>query len=548
MATPRVSDEELHDDVRAYYDSGGNKSAAARARGLKRETYNDRLRMAQMRLGVKLGKVADGRLLPAGSTAFRLPKRGKIARYVLTSAQNNTHLHPGFNNLLALVDWLNGRDGDSCRLMVGTFSYQTASYGPKAVKRGRFDRCGAHEELWYAPELERFIVDQSVELAPGLVWCGEQNVLPTARHPLTAFEDYNGRKSNIVPHAKVAMESVASMADEATKFNFTTGTVTQMNYIQKKAGILAEQKHSYGALLVEVDSGGNWFVRQLQLGEDDSVMDVGPPGSPGVRVQAGMVTERPVVEVVTWGDIHASEMDPWVRALAWGAGGMLDTLRPRFQFMHDVFSMRARNHHEERDFHRTYAKMAHGENDVQGELNLTADFLAEADREFCETVVVPSNHDRHLDRWLNEADFRKDPANARTFVRLQQRVLDAFDRGERDFNLLEWALRDAGCPDRVRFLALDESFLVRGVEHALHGDLGPNGSRGSTRGLTRLGRPITKGHDHTAAIRDGVYSVGACSLNFPYMSGPTSHSVSHVVQYENGQRAVITMWAGRWRA
>ena len=544
----KVSDEDLLLDVQAYYDNGGNRSEAARSRGLRRATYNDRIRMAQTRLGVVLGKVADGQIEATGSEVRRLPRKGRVARYVLTSVQNNTHIHPAFNNLLALVDWLDGRNGDTCEMLVGTFSYQTTAYGPKAVKMGTFDRVRTYERLWYAPEVERFIVDRSVELAPGLVWCGEQNILPTTRHPLTAFEDYNGRKSNIVPHAKIAMESVASMADEATKLNFTTGTITQRNYIQKRAGILAEQKHSYGAALVEVDHDGNWFVRQLTVAEDDSIMDVGPSGSGGIRVQAGIVTEQRVVAAVNWGDAHVAEMDAWVRRLCWGSGGMLDTTRPRFQFMNDVFSMRSRGHHEERDFHRTYSKMVAGEGGVQDELSMTASFMTEAARDFCETIVVPANHDRHLDRWLNEADFRKDPRNAKTFVRLQYQVLDAMDRGERDFNVLEWALRDAGCPAKARFLTLDESFLVHGVENGLHGDLGPNGSRGSTRALTKMGRPINKGHDHTAAIRDHVFSAGACSLNFPYMKGPNSHSVSHIVTYENGTRAIVTMWGGRWRA
>jgi hypothetical protein len=548
MARRNVSEEELELDVQAYFDCEGNKSEAARARGLQRQTYNDRLRMAQARLGITLGKVADGQIEATESEALKLPKKGHVARYILTSIQNNTRLHPGFNNLVALRDWYDGLKNATCELMVGTFSYQMNAYGPKAVKRGTFDRRRTHESLWYAPEAERYIVDRSVELAPGLVWCGEQNILPTTRHPLTAFEDYNGRKSNIVPHSKIAMESVASMADEATKFNYSTGTVTQRNYIQKRAGILAEQKHTYGALLVEVDAAGNWFVRQLTIADDDSIMDVGPEGCQGLRVQAGFVTKQNVTASIYWGDGHVAEMDEWVRELCWGQDGMVDELEPRHQFVGDVFSMRSRGHHEERDFHRTYAKQAMAENSVQEEIDETAEFLREARRDFCETVIVPGNHDRHLDRWLNEADFRKDPTNAKTFVRLQYELLDAIDRGDEDFNILDWALRDAGCPEDTRFLSLDESFLVHGIENGLHGDLGPNGSRGSTRSLTKLGRPINKGHDHTAAIRDNVFSAGACSLNFAYMKGPNSHSVSHIVTYENGSRAIVTMWGGHWRA
>lgn len=549
MATRKIPDAELQLDVKAYYDCAGNRSEAARSRGLRRATYNDRLKMAEARLDVVLGKrVADGQIHARGSKQRRLPRSGGVARYILTSIQNNTHLHPAFDNLLALRDHLAALPGSSCELIVGTYSYQVSSYGPKAVKRGKFDRHAVHEALWYAPAAEPFIVDESVELAPGLVWCGEQNILPTARHPLTAFEDYNGRKSNIVPHAKVAMESVAAMADEAAKFNYSTGTITQRNYIQKRAGILAEQKHAYGALLVEVDADGNWFVRQLVVGDDDSVMDVGPDGTNGLRAQAGQVTEQPVVTSITFGDVHAAEMDKWVRERCWGPGGMVDELRPRYQFLHDVFSMRSRSHHEADDPHARFRKHVEDEETVEGEVQVTADFLSEAHRDFCETVVVPSNHDRHLTTWLKKADYREDPPNALYFLCLQLETYRAIEKGDRDFSVLEWALRQAGCPRGVRFMGQDESFVVHGVEHGLHGDLGPNGSRGSTRGLTKLGRPLNKGHDHTAAIRDHVYSVGACALRFPYMMGPSSHSVSHVVTYANGSRAIVTMWGGRWRA
>jgi hypothetical protein len=279
----QVTEDKLRLDVEAYYQHNGNKSEAARARGLKRQTYADRLRAAEERLGVTLGKVADGQLEARSWTSRELPAEGHVRRYVLTSAQNNTLLHPAFSNLLALVSFLDGLADGSCELIVGTYSYQVSAYGPKAVKRGTFDRRRANEALWYAPELSPYIVDESVELAPGLVWCGEMNIMPTAPHPLNGLEQYRGRRSLVVPHARMELESVASMADEATKLCYSTGTVTQRNYIQKRAGILAEQRHDYGGVLVEVDHVGNWFVRQLAMAQDGSIMDVGPDGYVGLR-------------------------------------------------------------------------------------------------------------------------------------------------------------------------------------------------------------------------------------------------------------------------
>lgn len=397
------------------------------------------------------------------------------------------------------------------------------------------------------PELAPYILDESVEIAPGLVWCGEMNIIPTAPHPLNGLEQYRGLKSIVVPHARMELESVASMADEATKLCYSTGTVTQRNYIRSVQASWQSSRHDYGGVLVEVDAEGNWFVRQLSVGADGSVADVGPSGTQGVRVVDGQVRWERVTRAVTWGDAYVAEMEHWVRQTCWGPDGMLDQLRPATQFLHDVFSMRSRSHHEAKDPHARFIRHVEGEDTVEDEAQVTADFLCEARREFCETVVVHSNPDRHLSKWLQTADYREDPVNATYFLHLQLETYRAMERGDRDFNPLEFALRGQGCPPDTRFLAKDESFVLLGVEHGLHGDLGPNGSRGSTRNLTKLGRPINKGHDHTASIRDGVFSAGACAVRFPYMLGPSSHSVSHILTYENGTRCLVTMWNGRWR-
>lgn len=559
----KLTDEELQQDVEAYIAHGGNRSAAAKARGLPRMTYNDRLKEAELRLGIRLGKVADGRIEEVQREVWELPPEGKVNRYVFTSIQNNTHLHPGWINLKAYQDWLaEYPTTHSSRFVVGTYSYALDAYGAKAVKRGSWKP--QEDGPWYAREAIEYIVDGRVELAPGLVWCGEMNILPTARHPLTGLDTYNGRNSNIVPHAKIAMESVASMAHEGTKFNWSTGTITQRNYIQKSAGIKAEQGHSYGGLVVEVDHEGNWWVRQLHIDGNGAVYDVGPSGMAtigGVRVVGGQVLPGAQVEAITWGDIHSAEMAPWVRDLAWGNPkdetapqmGMVDWLRPKVQVCHDIFSMRSRGHHEAKDFHATYRKHVDGIDSVQGEVQQCAAWLWDSYREWCKTIVVPSNHDRHLDRWLNEEDPRKDPKNARYHMQLQHAMLDAMDRKDRGFNVLEYALRQEGIPKDIKFLYLDESYVLcrdvdGGIECGLHGDLGAGGSRGSTKGLTRLGRAVTKGHDHKATIMDNVYSVGVCSLDFSYTKGPSAHSISHVVTFENGRRQIITMWEGRWRA
>lgn len=423
-------------------------------------------------------------------------------------------------------------------LIVGTYTYNKSAYGRKSIKRGA--EVDYSEDIWYDEQLVEHIVDERVQLAPGLVWCGELNILPTSLHPLSQMEAYNGRHSNVVPHAKYAMTGIPSIGG-GTKHNYTTGTVTQRNYIQKRIGILSEQYHGYGALLVEVCDDGTWFVRQLQATEEGVIRDL------DLRADHGEVTTGNPISAITWGDIHVRVIDPTVRELAWGDGGMLDTLQPQFQMLHDVLDQRARNHHETRDPIATYRKWQGRTESVSAEVEEVARFIdTEAHRSWCTSVVVPSNHHEALERWLKEADWKTDPVNARFYLEAVLALLD----GERD--VFRWAVERTGLiafPDQVRWLETDESFVVAGVELGQHGHLGLNGARGNHKAFVKLGRPATTGHEHTAGIHLGNWVAGTSTrLRIGYNRGPSSWSYSHVVQYPEGTRAMVTMYNGRWRA
>ena len=230
-----------------------------------------------------------------------LPEKGQIARYILTSAQNNTHVHDAFwKNLVAFAEH------HHAKIMVGTFSYNQNQYGKLSVKRGKAKH--AEKDLWFDPAVEPYINDDKVELAPNLMWCGEMNIQPTEENPLSGFETYAHGASAIFPHTKIEMRSIAVPDGTPVKFNYTTGTVTLMNYIQKKAGLKAEHHHRYGFLIVEVDSDGNWWVRQVAARKNGrTIQDL------NVLVSDGeVVSTNAEVEAITWGDLHAGCAEKWV--------------------------------------------------------------------------------------------------------------------------------------------------------------------------------------------------------------------------------------------
>lgn len=531
--------------IRALEAFEYNKSQAAQRLGIHRATLGKLMKQHDIEPPTDDGKdepVLVGSIeVETKRVKKGVPRRG-IRRYILTSAQNNTLVHPAvWQSLLALAAHYDAE------IMVSRYTYNKSAFGRKAVKPGTHNPEG--NELWYDEAISNYVVDHSVQLAPGIIFCGEMNILPTAVRPLSGFDSYNGRNSSVFPHPKHAMVSIATAKGMGVKFNYTTGTVTQRNYIQKKEGLKAQFHHVYGAVIVEVNSKGNWWVRQLNATDDGEIYDL------DVRVDPdGTITTGNSVEAITWGDIHHAFLDEGVAATAWGTGGMLDTLKPKFQFFHDVLDFRSRMHHDSHNPHQNFWKYANGIDDAKKEVAGVAQFLQETRREWCKSVVCDSNHDNMLNRWLREGDYKEDPKNAVFFLECQLRMYRALEEDEAlNYHLLEDILCEMGV-DGVRFLRADESFIIcpdhsGGIECGMHGHLGANGARGRPLQFTKMGRRANTGHTHSAGIIDGVCTAGLCGqLQMVYNMGPSSWSHTQIVTYPNGKRTLCTYWNGLWRA
>lgn len=438
--------------------------------------------------------------------------------FLITSAQNSTPIHEEFwRNLLAYRRWL------KAELLVGRFVYNVE----KQVADSR-----VRQDAVYCKQIP-LQEQKPYPLAPGLVWHPEMNILPTAVRPLSGLDNYGAGSSAIFPHAKLALESIPTGNRDRTNFNYTTGACTVPHYIQKKAGLKAQFHHITCALIVEVADDGRWWVRQLNADSKGNICDL------TIRVSEGSITQGVAIETISWGDIHGCEIDPEVQTMNWAPdAGIIDWLRPKYQFMHDLLAWCSASHWDRKSFDRRFKRWWSGIT-VEKELTLTAELLGAARRQWCQTVVVNSNHDTHPERWLDEANYQHDLPNAEVFLEAQLARLRSSRAGLNDWQFLPWAMDRAGCV-KAQYLGINDSFVLGGVEYGWHGHLGPNGARGSSANLARACRKVTKGHDHKATIRDGTYSGGVCNTALEYAKGPSSWSVSHVVQYQNRKRAILT--------
>ncbi|WP_282129255.1 hypothetical protein [Roseobacter litoralis] len=520
-----ITPNEAREAVMAY-ESHGSTRLAAEALGISRPALMRRRRKADL-----WGITAHGEVVASQTRSIPAPTSG-VTRFILTAAQSNTKVHAAlWENINALADHY------GAEIMVGRIRYNhtAAQVGQEVTKRA------ADESLWYDAALEPYFSDERIEIAPGLLWVGDMNIIPTATNPLSGLDSFAGAPSCIFPHPQIALKSVATAPPAATKMLYTTGSVTLKNYIKRKAGLKAEFHHAYAALIVEVDSDGDWFARQINADSDGVIHDL------DVRVEAGKASTGQPIEVLTPGDIHGTEIDPTARQIVWGGGGIVDTLKPRRQVLHDVLNFGRRSHHNT-VFDLISAHYNRAES-VEGEIEATAAILETLLRPGMETFVVKSNHDEHLDRWVTEADFRRDPINASFYLEAAGQKVAALKRRDAHFDLAEWALKKAGLSHGVRFLARDERLEIAGIRHDQHGDQGPNGARGSAMNLSRTGEKTNIGHSHSAGIVHGCYQMGTMSvLMMGYNQGPSSWSHSLIFTYANRKRAIITLKNGKWRA
>ncbi len=481
-------------------------------------------------------KPVDTRPVSAGAISHAEESRPVILskRFLVTSAQNNTEVHlPFLRNLEAYATHM------EAQLIVFPFIYN----------KNAFQNGEGSDDIWYASEIRQYLQNESVWLAPDnettdKVAAMAFNILPTVKNPLGGMKEAIGSaQALIVPHATLAHECVAVLGAQygaVVPSMYSTGTITQRNYIQQQAGHKAENRHCFAALIVEFNEFGQFWIRQIETDETGIFCDLKNV------VSVELVTENEkTVEVINYGDIHAEKLDKAVAAIQWyensgGRASMLDYFRPSYQMAHDLLDFQALNHHN-RENHYHMAENQISGRTVANDLEDVGGVLESMFRPWCRTVVVRSNHDDALDRWLADAKYepRKDPANALFYYQLQVQAYSSLKAAEH-FDSLPIALGLAGQNASVaEFLRASQSFKVGPVELGEHGHSGTNGSRGSPKQFSSM--KCTTGHTHTPSIYGGCYTAGVSGkLAMGYNeTGASSWQHACVLQYKTGFRTIV---------
>lgn len=463
--------------------------------------------------------------------------------YLFTWAQNATMVHEGF--WAALGACQEHRNAD-LNVIKGRYRNPTRRNEDKS-------------DLWWTEEVIPHLWDKRADICPALTVLADIPIRPTAKRPLTGLDAYTGGKSGIVGHPKLEMRCIATPQNDLPKQMQTTGACTVINYSLSKAGKQGEFHHTLGATIVEV-RGDVFHMRQINATRDGSFIDVDTEYLPdGTHRPAGRAL------ALSMGDWHSGMTDPDVIEATFGLNSdkptsICEVLKPKQIFWDDVLDQYARNHHHKDNPFIARAKQKAPDydrdclyNEVQAccwELKHYTNEARIAAGGPVKSVVKISNHDEALTRYIIERNWKNDPANMEFYLETALKMVQATEMDKTGARYPDafhvWAKAECS-GDPIVFLGRRDPYMVGDINCQFHGDIGPNGARGSIVNFAKIGVKTIIAHSHTPGIVDGCYQVGTSTyLDLEYAQGPSSWSNTHCAVYANGKRALITIINGEW--
>lgn len=472
-------------------------------------------------------------------------------RFIITWAQNDTPIHERFLlNMKAYAKYINA----SVHVIAGRYKNPTSVFTDK------------DHEKW-DPRVSNLLDASRHDIHQYLSIMSDVKIQPTATNPMTGMAGMSGVNSCVFGAPKMQMEMIPVLEGNKPKMMLTTGACTVQNYTDSKAGKKGEFHHQLGFVVVEIADDETFYVRQVSATDDGDFTDLCfRTKFKGERVELEFdnviertrwirahcgdetyawqgktkVKKNKGVEAVVLGDLHFGHHDPEVlkKTLEF-----MDKLPPKHVVLHDVFDGRSISHHEMKDPFRQFQKELNNENDLGLEVQEMLEGL-EAFEKYENVLIVRSNHDDFLDRWLKNEDWKKQPTskNSLLYMKYSAMLLEQYARNE-----VKGVIPEVINNRFPHFTTMgrSDSYKVKGWELAQHGDVGSNGSRGSLNQFRKLNTKIIVGHYHSPGRKDNVLAVGTTTkLRVGYNQGPSSWLQSHVLIQPDGKTQHINFING----
>lgn len=426
-------------------------------------------------------------------------KLKKAGVYLITSAVNNTPINKTYwENLKAYASYL------KAEIVVIAIRYKN----PTSVFTDAKDDYWCDEVLPYLTATRHEIGDFSI--------MGDVKIQPTAENPLNGLEGMSGEKTCIVGHPRIHMKYLPVAKGSKPKMMLSTGSCTLPNYTDSKAGKKGEFHHTPGFSILSITKDYS-DVHYVSARSDGGFIDY------NLEISNNQVTFALPPQAIVFGDLHIAQMG--VKSLQ-RIDKMINTFKPSQVVFHDVFDGKSINHHEANDPIMQYKRLnLLLDDEIQQMVDLLDHYAVLAGK----VVVVRSNHDEFIGKYINGTDWKKDLKNAPSYARLIYMAMT-----EQSQRSLMGQIIDKNCTN-VIYLDNDESYTIDGIEVAHHGHQGANGSKGSPLSFRRLSTKLITGHSHTPSRTDGHLVVGCQDLYHGYNTGLSSWGMADVFINADGK-------------
>ncbi len=400
----------------------------------------------------------------------------------------------------------------------------------------------------YDQRLSEYHVTDNIKLHERLKLLASLKIPACAEQPLSGLDSMTKGDSVIIAHSQVALKTLAVQQEDMPVILTTTGSLSERNYSDKKLGYKANFNHSISAVVVELD-GDKFHIRHLNF-DGVGFYDF------ETYYTADKLSATGRIEAIITGDEHVTFSDPKVREATYSnKDSIVNALKPKHIIRHDLLDCYSISHHHKHNVFTNYAKFVSSKNSIEAELNSAIKYVIDTTPPNTKNIIVASNHNDHLLKWLNECDIKTEPWNAITYHGLMHSMLKktsmkaSHAEYPNPFELYSSEAFKESCVD-IEFLSRADSYKICGIELASHGDKGQNGSRGSRRQFANLPSKTVIGHSHSPGITHGCYQIGTSSyLQLEYnQGGPSSWLQTHCLIYPNGKRQLVNIIDGKWRS
>ena len=360
---------------------------------------------------------------------------------------------------------------------------------------------------------------------------------PKGVDPLQGMERIAQRDGSVIfSSPKQRLKAVANKRSDLPFVMMTTGSITRSEYRSKayaktRRDIMAQYDHVMGGLIVEIEDSEIFHYRQIQFEKSGNFVDL------GTYYQGNNVSTL-LPEALIMGDYHSIDKDPIADA---ALRSLAKQLQVKTLVMHDVFDGKSISHHDQH--RKIYRSMLFqkGKLSLENELEVLAQDLNDWSKLVKEIVVVESNHDDFLARYLEDGRWINEAHNYKMASLLNAEMV----KGNRP--LIEGAKMKGLKAENIKWLEKDDSFKIARVELGDHGDKGSNGAKGSLPSMERAYGNSISGHSHSPEILRGAWQVGTTSkLKLDYnRGGSSSWFHTSCLLYKNGARQLINVVNGK---